>query len=701
MSFLSTLTDVALIFENGPTLNAYINTTLGNITFSSDDADTLVKLSGVRNPTSEQDASTKNYTNSFVIQTPAFTTSAAGTTSLTNVSKSLQILTGTTTQTYTLPNATTLDIGTTFTFENQSTGLLTVNDFAASPITTVSSTYCKRVVCTNTGSSAGTWVILEEQVSAGVLSVSGTANRITSTGGVNPVIDIAATYVGQSSITTLGTITTGTWNGSVLGPTYGGTGINNGSSTITLAGNLTTAGSLTTSGAFPLILTTTGSTNVTLPTSGTLLSNVPAALTRVDDTNVTLTLGGTPATALLQATSITAGWNGQLSLVRGGTNANLTASNGGIFYSTASAGAILSGTATANQVLLSGSSTAPSWSTATYPPTTTTNQLLYSSANNTITGLATANSASLLTNGSGVPAWVVVTGTGAPVLANTPTLITPIIGAATGTSLSVSGSLRSGTSLVLEDPGAGTNTTTIQAATLASSYTLTLPVDVGTNTQLLTTNGGNPATLSWVNKPNLITTFLTTGTTYTSPAGITTATVFRITVIGGGGGGGGTNGGTSRGAGGGGGGCGVAFVSGLSPSTGYTIAIGAAGTAGAGTPTAGGAGGNTSITINATTYTANGGGGGVASSGSGGAGGTTTNCTISIPGQDGGSTNTLFDLSGLGGISQYGRGGAGIRANGNGSAGTGYGGGGSGAYGTGNRSGGAGAAGAIIIEYVL
>lgn len=42
-------------------------------------------------------------------------------------------------------------------------------------------------------------------------------------------------------------------------------------------------------------------------------------------------------------------------------------------------------------------------STATYPDSTTANQILYSSANNTITGLATANSAVLATNGSGVP----------------------------------------------------------------------------------------------------------------------------------------------------------------------------------------------------------------------------------------------------------------------------------------------------------
>lgn len=93
----------------------------------------------------------------------------------------------------------------------------------------------------------------------------------------------------------------------------------------------------------------------------------------------------------------------QIGLANGGTGANLTASNGGIFYSTASAGAILSGTATANQALLSGSSAAPAWSTATYPPTTTINQVLYSSSANTITGLATGNNGVLITSSGGVP----------------------------------------------------------------------------------------------------------------------------------------------------------------------------------------------------------------------------------------------------------------------------------------------------------
>jgi len=92
-------------------------------------------------------------------------------------------------------------------------------------------------------------------------NVVGTADRITAN---IDSIDIASTYVGQSSITTLGTIGTGVWQGTVVGPTYGGTGVNNGSKTITLGG------SFTHTGAHTLGLTTTANTSVTLPTTGTL-----------------------------------------------------------------------------------------------------------------------------------------------------------------------------------------------------------------------------------------------------------------------------------------------------------------------------------------------------------------------------------------------------------------------------------------------
>lgn len=52
-------------------------------------------------------------------------------------------------------------------------------------------------------------------------NVVGTADRISVTADS---VDIAATYVGQSSITTLGTITTGVWNGTDIAVADGGTG---------------------------------------------------------------------------------------------------------------------------------------------------------------------------------------------------------------------------------------------------------------------------------------------------------------------------------------------------------------------------------------------------------------------------------------------------------------------------------------------
>jgi hypothetical protein len=95
---------------------------------------------------------------------------------------------------------------------------------------------------------------------------------------------------------------------------------------------------------------------------------------------------------------------------------------------------ILAGPGATGKMLQSNAAAAPSFSTATYPsvaPTTGTllrangtnwvattstfadtyaiNTLLYASSANGVTGLATANSASLVTDGSGVPAWQTLT----------------------------------------------------------------------------------------------------------------------------------------------------------------------------------------------------------------------------------------------------------------------------------------------------
>ena len=54
------------------------------------------------------------------------------------------------------------------------------------------------------------------------INVIGTADNITANANS---IQIATTYVGQASITTLGTISTGTWNGTAIGAQHGGTGL--------------------------------------------------------------------------------------------------------------------------------------------------------------------------------------------------------------------------------------------------------------------------------------------------------------------------------------------------------------------------------------------------------------------------------------------------------------------------------------------
>ena len=55
---------------------------------------------------------------------------------------------------------------------------------------------------------------------------AGTGITVTHTPGEgsSPTVAIASNYVGQNTITTLGTVTTGTWNGTAIGVEYGGTG---------------------------------------------------------------------------------------------------------------------------------------------------------------------------------------------------------------------------------------------------------------------------------------------------------------------------------------------------------------------------------------------------------------------------------------------------------------------------------------------
>lgn len=119
----------------------------------------------------------------------------------------------------------------------------------------------------------------------GAFTTSGANNLIlTTTGSTNVTLPTSGTLVNTavttlSSLASIGTITTGVWNGTIISPIYGGTGVNNGANTLTLGGTLTTAG------AFNSTFTMTGATSVTFPTSGTLFSTSNGVLNALSTYN--------------------------------------------------------------------------------------------------------------------------------------------------------------------------------------------------------------------------------------------------------------------------------------------------------------------------------------------------------------------------------------------------------------------------------
>jgi hypothetical protein len=142
----------------------------------------------------------------------------------------------------------------------------------------------------------------------------------------NPTIDISSSYTGQTSLTTVGTITTGTWNGSAIGATFGGTG-----QTSYAVGDI-------------------------------LYANTTTTLAKLADiaTGNALISGGVSTPPSWGKIGLTTHVTGILPLANGGTNANLTAVNGGVVYSNGSAIAI-SAAGTSGQVLTSNGASAPTW----------------------------------------------------------------------------------------------------------------------------------------------------------------------------------------------------------------------------------------------------------------------------------------------------------------------------------------------------
>lgn len=219
------------------------------------------------------------------------------------------------------------------------------------------------------------------------LASAGAGQSITGdSGGTLPPSGGNWNLFGSGSITTVGsgsTITT-----QLTGLTNHALLVGAGTTTITKVGPSATSGQvLQSSGAAADPAFSTATFPSTATGTGTIL--------RADGTNWVSTTSTYPNTNAVSTLLYASSANVMSALA--------TANNGSLVTSNTGVPSILAGPGTTGQILQSNAAAAPSFSTASYPSTTTINQILYSSSANTLAGLATANSGVLTTSTGGIP----------------------------------------------------------------------------------------------------------------------------------------------------------------------------------------------------------------------------------------------------------------------------------------------------------
>ena len=276
-----------------------------------------------------RDANTNTSANVFF---NAFTNvGASGTTTSLSVSSTYNwVMTGSGGQTFTMPDATTLPVGATYTFNNnQTSGAIVVNNHSSTLIVSVPSGGYVTVILLTNGNSAGTWDYHFDAPS----NVSWSTNTFSYSGS----------------------ITNATWNGTAIGAIYGGTGqttyttgdILYASATNTLS--KLSAGTngyvLTLASGVPTWASTASSTTITDDTStnSTRYLNFTSATSGTLSTIYTSStkLQYNPSTGALTSTSLTP--TNAVGTAYGGTGLTSFTANGVVYASSTSALATGSG----------------------------------------------------------------------------------------------------------------------------------------------------------------------------------------------------------------------------------------------------------------------------------------------------------------------------------------------------------------------
>ncbi|NDB57217.1 hypothetical protein EB001_02020 [bacterium] len=249
--------------------------------------------------------------------------------------------------------------------------------------------------------------------------------------------------VTTSSLTSVATIGTGTWEGTIIAGQYGGTGVANTGKTITLGGNLTT------SGAFDTTFTATGITSLTLPTSGILATTSNK-------------LSAFAATTSAELLGIISDETGTGSLVFA-TSPTLVTPTLGVASATTINKVAITAPATGSTLTIAEGKTLTASNTLTFTGTdlssvnfSTGGTVVYTSNKLSVHAATTSSElASIISD---------ETGTGSLVFATSPTLITPVLGIASATTIN---------KVAITTPATGSTLTIADGKTLTASNTLT------------------------------------------------------------------------------------------------------------------------------------------------------------------------------------------------------------------------------------